>query len=257
MHGTISPNSNNNRGLATYLHYAAFPLGVTLLIATTVYIFVLSTPRMDMIVDHPSKSQRNQQQLRSRSNFLAPLEEHDEFHQMNDLLLPSLWNDVFLSPLMQIDPFFRQHQTTNANMWQDLVFDVTQNEDSHTEEEQIALLQVTVDKKSFVGEPHVLLAQIYFRQGRFLQAAIEARKGLEKFYTLASCWDKRRSFEYWIGYGRIMLLRANRMLEGQKYSWPSMDPENPLYINNENLKLTSLHHVVEEMKSREEEPIAA
>ena len=130
MHGTISPNSNNNRGLATYLHYAAFPLGVTLLIATTVYIFVLSTPRMDMIVDHPSKSQRNQQQLRSRSNFLAPLEEHDEFHQMNDLLLPSLWNDVFLSPLMEIDPFFRQHQTTNANMWQDLVFDVTQNEDS-------------------------------------------------------------------------------------------------------------------------------
>ena len=137
MHGTITQNSNNSkRGLASYLHYAAFPLGAILLITTAAFVFVLSTPQTDMVVE-PSKSHQNQNNLRRSSGsnlspefdmlhgieneFLAPLKEN--------LLLPSLWNDEFLSPLMEIDPLFRQRQETHSAMWHDLAFDLTQNED--------------------------------------------------------------------------------------------------------------------------------
>ena len=121
--------------------------------------------------------------------------------------------------------------------------------------EQIELLEKVVSLNPFVGEPHMLLSQIYFRQMEYLKAAQEARSSLQKFFSLASCWDKRRSFEYWVGFSRVLLLRANRMLEGQDYSWPVKDANDPLYMNHNDLKLTSLRDVVAEMKAREEETL--
>jgi hypothetical protein len=97
-----------------------------------------------------------------------------------------------------------------------------------------------------------MLSQIYYRQGKHFEAAVEARLALENFYTMASNWDKRRSYGHWIGFGRVLLLRANRMLEKEEYSFPCVDPNNPLYVNYNNLKLTSLREVVKEMKEREE-----
>lgn len=130
---------------------------------------------------------------------------------------------------------------------------VTTEEQNLETREQIELLQVTVDLNPFVGEPHLLLAQIHFREKNYLDAAIESRRALEKFYTLASCWDKRRSFEYWVGYARIMLMRANRALEDEPCSFPCVDAEDPLYVNHYNLRLTNLNHLVKDMRGREEE----
>lgn len=134
----------------------------------------------------------------------------------------------------------------------DLYWKVTIEEESLSESEQIEFLNKAVSLNHFVAEPHMMLSQIYYRQGKHFEAAVEARLALEKFYTMASNWDKRRSYGHWIGFGRVLLLRANRMLEKEEYSFPCVDRNNPLYVNYNNLKLTSLREVVKEMKEREE-----
>ena len=87
----------------------------------------------------------------------------------------------------------------------DAYWKVTVDEADLSTDEQMTLLQQTVDLNPFVGEPHLLLSQIHYRQGNYQQAAIQAQAALKKFYTLASCWDKRRSFAHWVGYSRIIL----------------------------------------------------
>lgn len=136
----------------------------------------------------------------------------------------------------------------------DLYWKVTTNEESLSEEEQIELLNTSVRLNDFIAEPHVLLAQIYFRQERYESAAREANAALVKFYALATNWDKRRSFNHWVGFARALLLRANRMIEGSRKgcSFPCHDPTNPLYTNHRNMKLTNLGDVVKQMKEREE-----
>lgn len=134
----------------------------------------------------------------------------------------------------------------------DLYWKVTTEEEELSEAEQIELLNKAVSLNNFVAEPHMMLSQIYYRQGKYFEAAVEARSALQKFYTMASNWDKRRSYGHWIGFGRVLLLRANRMMEKEECSFPCVDPNNPLYVNYNNLKLTSLREVVKEMKEREE-----
>lgn len=134
----------------------------------------------------------------------------------------------------------------------DLYWKVTLEEDQLTEEQQLQILQQVVTLNPFIAEPHILISQLHYRRGNYHQAAIEARFAIEKFYTLASNWDKRRSFGHWVGFARVLLLRANRMIEQEEHPFPSMDPENPLYVNYNNLKLANLHDVVAEMKAREE-----
>jgi len=134
----------------------------------------------------------------------------------------------------------------------DTYWKVTTEENDLAEEEQINLLNKVVSLNGFVAEPHMMLSQIYYRQGKYLEAAIEARLALEKYYTLASNWDKRRSFGHWVGFGRVLLLRANRMMEKKECTFPCVDPKNPLYVNYNDLNLTSLRRVVKEMNEREE-----
>jgi len=134
----------------------------------------------------------------------------------------------------------------------DLYWKVTTEEEELSEAEQVELLNKAVSLNHFVAEPHMMLSQIYYRRGKYFEAAVEARSALQKFYTIASNWDKRRSYGHWIGFGRVLLLRANRMMEKEECSFPCVDPKNPLYVNYNNLKLTSLREVVKEMKEREE-----
>jgi len=134
----------------------------------------------------------------------------------------------------------------------DAYWKVTTEEEELAEEEQIDLLNQVVSLNSFVAEPHTMLLQIYYRQEKYFEAAIEARSALKKFYTLASNWDKRRSYGHWVGFGRVLLLRANRMMEKEECSFPCVDPNNLLYVNYNDLNLTSLRKVVEEMKERED-----
>ena len=65
-----------------------------------------------------------------------------------------------------------------------------------------------------MGEPDLLIAQIYFRQGSYAPAAAHAQRAVERMYALAAAWDKRRSYSVWVGYGRLLALRADRKLRG-------------------------------------------
>jgi hypothetical protein len=59
-----------------------------------------------------------------------------------------------------------------------------------------------------------MLAQLHHRLGQFNKAGTEAATALEKMYVLASAWDKRRSFECWVGFTRIILMRSRRASVG-------------------------------------------
>ena len=164
-------------------------------------------------------------------------------HGIRDHLdvIPSIFNHC------QTVISYDDDRKSRDNYWK-----VITEENQLTEKEQIILLNESATLNPFVGEPNMLLSQLHYRQKNYLQAAKEARSALEKFYSLASCWDKRRSFGQWVAFSRMMLLRSNRMLEEQERSLPVMDPNDPMYVNYNKLELTNLGDVVKEMKAREE-----
>ena len=133
----------------------------------------------------------------------------------------------------------------------DAYWHLTLHEKDLTEEEQEQLLKQSIEWNPYVGEPHMLLSQLYFRNGQFRQAAHQARYALEKFYALASAWDKRRDYAHWVGFARMLMLRSNRLIQGKTHL-PYHDPTDPTYQSAGGLYLTSLHDVVAEMKSYEE-----
>lgn len=134
----------------------------------------------------------------------------------------------------------------------DAYWHLTLYENDLSDEEQEQLLKEVIDLNPFIGEPHVLLSQLYFRNGQFRLVAHHARHALEKFYALASAWDKRRDYVHWVGFARMLMLRSNRLIQGKTHL-PYHDPTDPTYQSAHGLYLTSLHDVVAEMKSYEED----
>ncbi|XP_062159079.1 uncharacterized protein LOC133866538 [Alnus glutinosa] len=76
------------------------------------------------------------------------------------------------------------------------------------------LLLRCVEKNAFVGEPHVVLAQVYLSKGRFEEAEREAERGLTLLLEWGNPWDKRTSWEGWIAWARVLLMKA------KEKSWP-------------------------------------
>lgn len=71
-----------------------------------------------------------------------------------------------------------------------------------------------IGKNPFVGEPHVLLSQVYLGKKRFAEAEREAERGLLLLLQWGSPWDKRMSWEGWIAWVRVLLMKS------QDQSWP-------------------------------------
>ncbi|KAG6625757.1 hypothetical protein I3843_15G000500 [Carya illinoinensis] len=76
------------------------------------------------------------------------------------------------------------------------------------------LLLRCVQKNPFVGEPHVVLGQVYLTKGRFEEAEREAERGLTLMLEWGHPWDKRMSWEGWIAWARVLLMKA------KEKSWP-------------------------------------
>ncbi|XP_076956853.1 uncharacterized protein LOC143632162 [Bidens hawaiensis] len=76
------------------------------------------------------------------------------------------------------------------------------------------VLERSVVKNPFVGEPHVVLSQIYLSQGRFDEAEKEAEEGLRLLLEWGSPWDKRMSWEGRIAWCRVLVMKA------KEKSWP-------------------------------------
>ncbi|KAA8541443.1 hypothetical protein F0562_025406 [Nyssa sinensis] len=75
-------------------------------------------------------------------------------------------------------------------------------------------LLMCIEKNPFVGEPHVVLSQLYLSKGRFEEGEREAEKGLTLMLEWGSTWDKRMSWEGWIAWARVLLMKA------KERSWP-------------------------------------
>lgn len=82
-------------------------------------------------------------------------------------------------------------------------------------EEVEKLLKGSVEKNPYVGEPRVVLGQVYLAQGRFEEARESAEEGLRLVMEWGSPWDKRMSWEGWIAWARVLITKA-----GER-SWPN------------------------------------
>lgn len=76
------------------------------------------------------------------------------------------------------------------------------------------VLKKSVTKNPYVGEPRVVLSQIYLSQGRFEEAEKEGEQGLRLLIEWGSPWDKRTSWEGWIAWCRVLVMKA------KEKSWP-------------------------------------
>ncbi|MEQ6437049.1 DUF6817 domain-containing protein [Comamonas sp. w2-DMI] len=78
----------------------------------------------------------------------------------------------------------------------------------------IATLEQAVRLNPWVGEPQMVLAQLYLGAGRDAEAALAAESALQCFSAWGNAWDKRVQWDAWIAWTRILLQSAR---EG---SWP-------------------------------------
>lgn len=101
-------------------------------------------------------------------------------------------------------------QIVARDLYWEAVCDVSKRGLERTEE----LLLRCVEKNPFVGEPHVVLGQVYLGKGRFEEAEREAEKGLRLMLEWGSPWDKRMSWEGWIAWARVLAMKA------KEKSWP-------------------------------------
>ncbi|KAM5566348.1 hypothetical protein ABKV19_014833 [Rosa sericea] len=83
-----------------------------------------------------------------------------------------------------------------------------------SDSDSASLLKSCIEKNPFIGEPHVVLGQLYLTQGKFEEAEREAETGLRLLLEWASSWDKRMSWQGWIAWARVLLMKA------QERSWP-------------------------------------
>ncbi|KAL6635412.1 hypothetical protein ACP70R_028083 [Stipagrostis hirtigluma subsp. patula] len=91
----------------------------------------------------------------------------------------------------------------------DLYWEAVCNGDEATEWRKVEqLLQQSIAKNPFVGEPHLVLAQVYLNMERYGEAQKQAEEGLKLLLEWGSSWDKRMPWEGWVSWGRAMLTKA-------------------------------------------------
>ncbi|XAR53168.1 hypothetical protein NMG60_11021603 [Bertholletia excelsa] len=76
------------------------------------------------------------------------------------------------------------------------------------------LLARSGDRNPCIGEPHVALAQVFLSRGGYEEAEREAETGLRLLLEWGSPWDKRMSWEGWVAWARVLLMKA------KEKSWP-------------------------------------
>lgn len=95
----------------------------------------------------------------------------------------------------------------------DLYWEAICKRGDKTDEAEALLLKACVHNP-FIGEPHLVLAQIYLSGEKYEEAEKEAKIGLKLLLEWGCNWDKRTSWEGWISWGRVMLDKA------KEKTWP-------------------------------------
>ncbi|QNN58934.1 tetratricopeptide repeat protein [Diaphorobacter ruginosibacter] len=70
------------------------------------------------------------------------------------------------------------------------------------------VLEQAVRLNPWVGEPQMVLAQVYLSAGRQDDAVLAARSALQCFSAWGNAWDKRVQWDAWIAWTRILLQSA-------------------------------------------------
>ena len=73
---------------------------------------------------------------------------------------------------------------------------------------QLAQLQEASRLNPFVGEPHLVRAQILLTHGEWDEASAAATKGVGILADWATSWDKRMPWNAWLNWGRSLALQA-------------------------------------------------
>ena len=73
-----------------------------------------------------------------------------------------------------------------------------------------ATLEQAVQLNPWVGEPQMVLAQLYLSAGRLPEAARAAEGALQCFCLWGNAWDKRVQWDAWIAWTRLLLQRASQ-----------------------------------------------
>ncbi|KAL1565422.1 hypothetical protein AAHA92_07641 [Salvia divinorum] len=76
------------------------------------------------------------------------------------------------------------------------------------------MLAESVARNPYVGEGYVVAAQIYLGKGEFEAAEAAAERGLRLLVEWGSAWDKRMTWQGWVAWGRVLLMKA------KEKSWP-------------------------------------
>ncbi|CAN6238959.1 unnamed protein product [Urochloa humidicola] len=76
------------------------------------------------------------------------------------------------------------------------------------------ILLESIKKNPFVGEPRLVLTQVYLNMERYEEATKEAEEGLKLLLEWGISWDKRMTWEVWVSWGRVMLAKA------KENGWP-------------------------------------
>ncbi|KAL3824279.1 hypothetical protein ACJIZ3_020308 [Penstemon smallii] len=84
------------------------------------------------------------------------------------------------------------------------------------------MLLSSAEKNPYAGEVYVVLGQIYLAGGRFEEAEKAAGRGVRLMLEWGSPWDKRMTWQGWIAWGRVLLMKA------KDKEWP----QNPWGILN-------------------------
>ncbi|KAL6591557.1 hypothetical protein ACP70R_050060 [Stipagrostis hirtigluma subsp. patula] len=116
------------------------------------------------------------------------------------LVIPPVFNycTKVLDPMEQI--------AARDLYWEAICIDDRNNRDWQRVEE---ILLESIKKNPFVGEPHLVLTQVYLNMERYQEGKKEAEEGLKLLLEWGVSWDKRMTWGTWVSWGKVMLDRAN------------------------------------------------
>lgn len=122
-------------------------------------------------------------------------------------------------PYLEVVPPVFNHCTeildaNNESEARDLYWRTLQKDVKLPLPEQEAAYRRVTKLNPYVAEPHVMLGQLLYQRGAFPDAVDAAATALDLFYKWGTCWDKRHPFAQWVGFTRMLVLRASRRGQG-------------------------------------------
>ena len=167
-----------------------------------------------------------------------------------NFILSSIYyiRNFFFNPLSHFSgtTVLEQHQEYKARA---LYWQANQNERTMPAMQLEELYKQSIICNPFIAEPRIILSQLLYNRGKYKEACVQASKSIDLLYQWGTHWDKRVSFEQWIGFARMMHMRARRKISGM-HSLPSKNLSEEYYstAGNDGNTVTFLQDVMNEFE---------